>query len=260
MIANMQEIQALFTKAKELVHNPSQLNTFLSKQTGPFSSVAFEGTAMGIALKSTEEWEMFCEIFGAEHGSQIHVGLGWALCEKNDSLNLLTTFYSEGKWKVIDGYGYYAGLFKRRETIRKQVIPPQISSSEIRAFNQGVGRSLWYISQASPERVQRMIDLFDEERRPDMWRGVGVSMTYVGGIDESVVNELMLMSGQYKSQLMCGVLFALFGRYNANRETNDSQLIAKVLGLDYVSYFPTLAQYHEDFGTFIDSLESSLAD
>ncbi|MDX2359531.1 MAG: DUF1702 family protein [Crocinitomicaceae bacterium] len=261
-LENMKLIQSLFTEAKELVmhKNPTvDPADFLLAQSGGFTSVAFEGAAMGIALTNISEWFSFCEIFGDQHDSQIHVGLGWAICESGENLEVLDSLSSEGRWKAIDGYGYYMGLFKRREAIREQTIPEFFSGDDLRAFNQGLGRSLWYLSQANSERLFRMIDLFAENRKPDMWRGVGVALTYVGGVAAQEVLEINQIAKNHSVHLRCGALFALKGRDNADCNTPDSSLVGETLRVNDHKLLALLAAYQPDYGGFIDSLESTLS-
>jgi len=262
-LENMQHIQSLFIEAKERAvqkNSTSELVDFLVAQSGEFTSVAFEGASMGLALTNYPDWVRFCRVYGNEHGSQIYVGLGWALCEENKDLKVLNTLSSQGRWKTIDGYGYYMGTFNRRETIRKQKVPPSFFGNDLRAFNQGVGRSLWYLSQANTERLLRMINLFDEDRKPDIWRGVGVALTYVGGISREDVELVIKAAERFIVHLRCGAYFALVGRSFANCPTVDSTMIGGLLKVNSAHLLTMVAEEHVDYGAFIDSLEVTLSE
>ena len=206
---------------------------FEAKVPNEFISVAFEGFSMGIALKSLREnqslvdWNVFFNNHGQKHTSQVYVGLGWALCELDVPLeSALHTI--DGKWKlrILDGYGYYSAIFKRRETIRKMEIPCQISADFVPAFNQGIGRSLWYISNGDVERLNRNIELFASTRRYDIWRGVGIAMTFVGGIQKDAIEKIEACAGNAINELHLGILMAQSSRLKAESVSSNADTIA----------------------------------
>ena len=76
-------VQATFLKGKEKAEQESSLellNDYLLNFPVEFNSVAYEGAAMGVAIKSIETnnnlegWNNFHQTFGLNHAAQIHVG------------------------------------------------------------------------------------------------------------------------------------------------------------------------------------------
>lgn len=216
-------IQGLFQQVQASELDDAQLDAFCADIEQEFVSVVFEATAAKYAKKDLESgllhvphWMPFKEQNAVNHGSQIHVGLGWAMAECSLlTCSVLSTFPSEFLWRVWDGFGYYSGLFKRREAVRQQVFPSGFDPEWTAAFDQGLGRSFWYIAQGDPSRVELMIHLFPEDRRRDLWRGAGLAMTYIGGVEKNLLTETLQRAGSYQSSVRCGALLALEGKEKA---------------------------------------------
>ena len=204
--------------------------TTLNKE---FISVAMEGCSMGIALISIKNehslanWQAFVQQKGTDFLSQIHVGLGWALAE----LQLPVEQYISGidvKWqlRVLDGFGYYSGLFKRRDVIRKMLVPSQISNEMKAGFDQGLGRFLYYLSNGDCERLERSISLFPDERHADFWRGVGTAVTFIGCHNTGSIQLLFENSDPFKSEFILGCAMVSISIEKANA-TNQYSNTAK---------------------------------
>ena len=204
----MQTFQAARTLAE--AHGLSaELSDFLVNSDSYFRSVAYEGTAMGLVLRDSTnnnaafpQWSALLVNEGAMHAVQVHIGLGWALAEKNGPLQLPASCTDADA--VLDGYGYYFGLLRRRPTVRQQLIPSEITSEHLPAFDRGLGRSLWYISKGDMELVMQMMAVFDATRQPNLWRGLSIAVTYVGGCLPAQLDALWQSAGNHQSQLADG--------------------------------------------------------
>ncbi|MEJ6615968.1 MAG: DUF1702 family protein [Crocinitomicaceae bacterium] len=194
------------------IKNEYHFETSLSNE---YTSVAFEGCSMSIAMTSIKnrdsliDWHLFSSTKGKNYLSQIHIGLGWALAE----LQLPTQQYLisiDPKWqlRVLDGFGYYSGLFRRREAIRNMSFPTQIPEELYAGYNQGIGRFLYYLAHGDVERLERNIELFPNHRHSDFWRGIGIAATFIGGLNEKSINRITQSSGKHEKQFMIGVELA----------------------------------------------------
>lgn len=188
-----------------------------------YVSVAFEGCSMAIALTSLKnrdsliDWHLFVSTKGQNYLSQIHVGLGWALAELQLPIQqYLISIDPKWQLRVLDGFGYYCGLFRRREAIRTMSFPSEIPEELYNGYNQGVGRILFYLAQGNVERLVRNIELFADDRHADLWRGIGIAATFIGGIDQSVIEEMEKAAGEHNNQLMIGVALATNSLKKAN--------------------------------------------
>jgi hypothetical protein len=201
-------------KIGEEIRDPNEMIQQLGMVDKEFRSMAFEGASMAIAIKSIEQqeelksWLMFLEA-NPYYATQITIGMGWAIGEKNlNPDSILKNLNPMAQARALDGFGYYMGLFRRRVSIRTQQIPEGIPDNLQLAFDQGVGRSLWYISKGDLEMLERMMDSFPAYRQKHMWRGIGVACPVVGGCHSQHLNALRLLSGDFKNQIATGCALA----------------------------------------------------
>ena len=149
-LVNINLVQSIFkgVQNSEVVNKPiPELIKSLNLFSTPFISVAFEAASFVIAQKSIrknnnlKDWTTFLNATNGLHNSQVYVGLGWALASLNADINHYTKSIEPLlRSRVIDGYGYYYALFKRRVVIRLAQTPVEISKEQEPAFNQGIGR------------------------------------------------------------------------------------------------------------------------
>lgn len=180
----------------------AELNKFDSR----YRSVAFEGASMGVALNnSIETWKIYLKAT-EKHKTQVHIGLGWAIADQQLNLEeTLSHIEPEFRIKVLDGYGYWFGLFRKRLSIRTQQIPAEISAELQPGFDQGIGRAIWYVAKGEIPKVVNIINHFSENRKPKLWQGIGVASTYVGGCSEDELTELREASGDFSKSLEAGI-------------------------------------------------------
>jgi len=233
------------------IQNEYRFETSLSNE---YTSVAFEGCSMAIAKTSLKnrdsliDWHLFISTIGKNYLSQIHVGLGWALAD----LQLPVQQYLisiDPKWqlRVLDGFGYYSGLFRRREAIRKMSFPTQIPEELYSGYNQGIGRFLYYVAQGDIKRLERNIELFPDDRHSDFWRGIGIAATVIGGLDEKAIGKITLSSGKHEKQLMIGVELATNSLKKADvfGETSEKVRVGVIKGKsDFIQHIQDVETKH----------------
>ncbi|MCB9192625.1 MAG: DUF1702 family protein [Flavobacteriales bacterium] len=206
---NIETVVSTFQKGRALSERElglDELITELNKFEMRYRSVAFEGASMGVALaNSMETWKVYAQKT-ARHATQVHIGLGWAIAECQMNLaSTLSEIEPEMRVKVLDGFGYWNGLFQRRATIRTQQIPENITPEFQSGFDQGVGRAIWYITKGEVDKVVNIINHFSEDRRPNLWQGIGVASTYVGGCSDELIAELKSAAGEFKTNFEKGI-------------------------------------------------------
>lgn len=248
-------IQSLFRKVYE---NPARsfdpaedVEDFLPE----YIAVLYEARAAQLAAQDFKLWNSFFEHFAERHRSQLLVGLGWSLAEA-EKYDLFAHFSSSSdRWRIADGCGYFSGLFKRREAVRQQLFPEGLTSSYHAGFDQGLGRSFWYLMQGDPERIRDLIGHFTAERQPNLWRGVGLAMAYVGGINKEEVRLLAGCAGPHLPSLKCGALLALDGRSKSGTALESDLLLKELLVLPAHVDLNRLSEFEE----LLSDLERSLA-
>jgi hypothetical protein len=222
----MEKIKTLFQQTSDFASATDDLKSILlqiNHSENEFYSVAFEATAMAFAEKdiiensSLNRWKLFLLEEAESHSSQVHVGLGWALAKHNIDIQFyLGTVEPFMISRVLDGIGYYDGIFKQRQSINSKKISDKIDAVQLKHYDQGIGRSIWYSFLGNIPKVKEMIDSFPSSRHADLWRGIGIAFTYVGGFNEKMLDELYLMAAEHKSQLFIGAALVAKGRAQSN--------------------------------------------
>lgn len=233
----IEKIKTIFQTAKEISTAEKSLDTLIDylETTDPeFRSIAYEGASMAIAQLAIEKdntltiWHTFNQRACA-HAAQTHAGLGWAIALQNCSvLPFLETLSPLLRFRVLDGYGYYEGIFRQRSSIKNQKSPEEFDSKMLQAYDQGIGRSLWYSSKGDVKKLEELISIFPSDRHAALWIGIGVASAYVGGCDENLLRSLLSASQKYKTQLATGSALAARARVQANAITGDVELACRI--------------------------------
>ncbi|MDF2451661.1 MAG: hypothetical protein K0S26_1165 [Bacteroidota bacterium] len=229
----IEKIKTIFQVSRDLTLTSPDLKELILQldQTEPeFRSAAYEGASMGIALNDLNKneiltsWNLFAERAPA-HAVQIHVGLGWAVAQQNYSVlpffGITDVLLSS---RVLDGYGYYDGIFRQRSSIKGQKIPEAIQPEMLSSYDQGIGRSLWYISKGDVTKIHELVSAFSLERRAALWTGIGVACAYVGGCDKDLLTSLFESAQELQNNLITGAMLATKSRLQASALTEDVKL------------------------------------
>lgn len=192
---------------------------------------AFEGAAMGLALLDRftpwrrNRWRTFTNDLAKPHLYMMHVGLGWALARLRRSVTShLAQLDPLLGWLVVDGYGFHEGYFRWPRYIERQELPSRLGNYERRVFDQGLGRSMWFVKGASVAAITKTINTFLPTRRDDLWSGVGLACAYAGGCNRTAIESLQVAAIEHLPALAQGVAFAaktrqLAANLNSNTET-----------------------------------------
>lgn len=192
---------------------------------------AFEGAAMGLALLDFftpwKIWRITAFLAGpaAEHRYMVHVGVGWALARLPVRIGrALARMDTLLRWLAIDGYGFHAGYFAWPQYVGRQLLPRRLSGYAARAFDQGLGRSLWFVEGADVARIPATIARFPPSRQADLWSGVGLACAYAGGVERPALLALRAAAGSYLPDLAQGVAFAAKARARAGNPTAHGEM------------------------------------
>lgn len=197
---------------------------------------AYEGAAMGLALVDwLTPWSRmrvgrFLDGAGDPHAYMVHVGAGWVLARVPGRVEkLLSRFDPLLRWLLMDGYGFHEGFFRWPRYLGGQSIPRRVTGYAARAFDQGLGRCLWFIDGADVARVPQTIAGFPATRQPDLWSGIGLAAVYAGEVSEEGLQSLREAAGQFHPQLAQGAAFAAKARQRAGNLTPYQDLACEAL-------------------------------
>lgn len=199
-------------------------------------SYAYEGAAMGLTgLDCMLPWKKRLPAYmagpGAPHIYMVHIGVGEALALLRRKPEPFIARMEDRVicWLVMEGYGFNKGFFGRKRYIEEQFVPKHLSSYGCRIFDQGLGRCIWFLAGANVEHIAATIAAFPTARQADMWVGIGVACTYVGGVDRATVEALQKAAGRYEPQMAMGAAFVAKGRQLAGNPVPHTDLVCELL-------------------------------
>ena len=197
---------------------------------------AYEGAAMGLALlDSLTPWTdrvlTFMRSEGERHIYMVHVGVGWIWARLP---YFLQPHRSSGldpllRWLAYDGWGFHEGFFRWPKYVAGQTAPHRVQGYARRVFDQGLGRSFWFVNGGNPAWIKRTICEMSPERQSDLWSGIGLASAYAGMVGEEILNELLEAAGKHRAALRQGAVFALKARQRARNLTDYQDLAAHIL-------------------------------
>jgi len=268
IVQKMERIQSIFREVQEKDFDNfsiSEISDYLNSFDKEFRSIAYESAAMNLALIDLKRdgklvlWLQFLRAIGAQHSIQIHVGLGWAFAQEQlNPVTYLNELEEMLRYRVLDGYGYYEGIFRRRKSIINQQTIETEDTNVSAAYNQGLGRSIWYISKGDIDVAKSMLDNFPANRLNDLWRGLGIAITYVGGCNETYLQVIFDKASNFQKGLATGTAMSLISREKANSITTDAILICKVFCNKNADQILTMAidsNVGDKFSQWIKNLE-----
>lgn len=202
----------------------------------------YEGAAMAFALldalpvPGAGRFAGFLAGAGAPHTYMLHVGAGWALARLPRAVHRrLPVTDPLLRWLALDGYGFHQAYFHTARYVRDQhrdACPSWPADGpadyRARAVDQGVGRALWFVCGADPERVTRTVRSFDRARHADLWSGVGLAATYAGGVPPEGLRGLRDDAGEHRPALAQGSAFAAQARLRAGLATPGTAAATEV--------------------------------
>lgn len=196
---------------------------------------AYEGAAMGLALLDCFTfWQPnrirdFLRGAGAAHAYMVHVGAGWVWARlpwgfrrRKARLDPLLG------WLAFDGWGFHDGFFRWPAALSRQPWPRQLSGYERRAFDQGLGRSLWFANGGNIRLITETIRSFPASRHADLWSGIGLAATYAGIVSADELQQLCAAAGKFRASLAQGAAFAAKARLRAGNVSDYTELAASV--------------------------------
>jgi len=196
----------------------------------------FEGAAMALSLLDfVTPWKrdrlfQFVKGPGAEHAYMIHVGVGWSLARLGRSVEgVLKRLDPLLGWLVVDGLGFHEGYFHWPRAIQLRERPRAVHGYAARAFDQGLGRSLWFVECGDPLRIADAIARFDRARQADLWSGVGWAAAYAGGGGRPAYQAIRSASGVFLPHVAQGVAFAAQARSPAQIRAAHTELACAIL-------------------------------
>lgn len=173
---------------------------------------AAEGAAMGFAVADALPFgkARLPDYLAAIEGRFVylgHVGVGWAMARLPWRRRaLLAELDPLLRWLAFDGMGFHDAYFNFplvRGGWRRQRV-----GYAARAYDQGVGRALWFVSGGAIDRALQLVGNFSPERQGDLWSGLGLAMTYAGPAAADDIAAARGRSREFAAHFAQGAAFA----------------------------------------------------
>ena len=201
---------------------------------------AFEGLGLYFAILDllvpgrSNRLANFLKGTGAKHDYIVAVGAGFAIARVpwgvrvlNRYLKTLDPFIA---WCVPCGYGFHQGFFHHRQYVDGAKEPPKsLSPLGRQLFDSGLGRSMWWVKSGSPAGIAEAIGRFPENRRAELWAGIGIAACYAGGVDATLLIKLHDLAGDYESDFLSGLPFAARLRQKAGNYSETTEMACRIL-------------------------------
>lgn len=201
-----------------------------------YRGFAYEGAAMALAMLDVlSPWrggriDAFLHGPAADHVYMAHVGVGMAMARlRRDPDAAAARLTPLLRWLVLDGYGFHAGYFHWRRFCAGHEIPGRLHGYSRRVFDQGLGRSLWFVHGAQAGPIATAVQAFADGRRPDVWSGVGLACAYAGGAPPAQITLLREAAGACLGPLAQGAAFAAKARQRAGATTANTDAACRIL-------------------------------
>ncbi|WP_417620837.1 DUF1702 family protein [Parasphingorhabdus sp.] len=188
----------------------------LEQETPLLRGFFVEGGAMGSALVDSLPFRKamlprYIEQYVAQYPILIHAGVGLTMSKlswrEKGILAELDPFY---RWLAYDGLGYHNMYFEPDKTLTGP--KRKLAGYASRAYDQGAGRGIWFVSGANVSTAAATIATMAQERRPDLWAGIGLALCYAGPGGPTEFMRAKQLAGDYAADMAMGVAMACTAR------------------------------------------------
>jgi hypothetical protein len=182
-----------------------------------FRGFCAEGSAMGVCVRDALSLRRpllpaLLARFNDDYTYLAHVGCGWAMARlpwrRSKIMKSLDTLLVP---LAFDGWGFHDCYFdpgKVRRGSGRSVVRAGGAAAR-RSWDQGAGRALWFACGGDIGVACRLVMDIPETRRPDLFAGLGLAITYAGGAGLDELEKARAHAGLYQGDLAQGSAFAL---------------------------------------------------
>ncbi|MGV8873326.1 MAG: DUF1702 family protein [Rhodococcus sp. (in: high G+C Gram-positive bacteria)] len=212
----------------------------LEKEKIEYRGFVYEGAGMGLIMLDSflpfkNRFDSFMRLAGAQYELLVQIGAGMGFgylatgmpvrLVRRDTNKFVDRQDPMHRWLVVDGYGFFDGMVNWKRVITQRKQPGDLAGYGLRAYDQGVGRSLWICTGGHPGRFKQSIETFPRGRQADLWGGIGEGLAYAGGVaDFTRVRDLAREAGDFAEHFAAGVVVGAVGRVRAGERSVHTDL------------------------------------
>ena len=215
---------------------PKTLMAQLTQIEAELLGFALEGIGMGLTAlevcQPTEppRVETFLTTAGTAYKTMVYLGVGLMLVRLGQPIEPYVEALAPAQcYPIIDGYGFNTGIFDWLHYVDQQQPPASLTGDLGDVFDQGLGRSLWLLNGADPDRIADTIAAFEPSRRPHLWGGVGYACASIGGGDRPRLQRLGIVAANYLPMVAGGAACAANYRHLLGNAEGYTTLAHQVL-------------------------------
>jgi hypothetical protein len=194
---------------------------------------AVEGASMGAAVVDALSFgrsllAACVHAFERDFTYLVHVGAGWSLARvpwrRRRIISLLDPIH---KWLVFDGLGFHDAYFYHRNALNgwRRWNSGYFSN----AYDQGLGRGLWFVAGGSLRNFTRLIPTLSSNRHGDLWSGMALAMAYAGPAKGDEYTHAYREACDSRDHFAQGIAFACEARVRAGYVPGHTELAAQVV-------------------------------
>lgn len=230
IVSRMDKISETFQASKQIGFNNTtwdEFNEFLNKQDVFYHALVYEGASMGYSQYDKFNngrliaWRKFANKTPKAFNTFNFIGLGWALAKWTDfDLSTLDDIDAKIFWRIFGGWGYHDAIFKKALIFNKMERGIRVPAEYANAYDEGIGRLIWYESRSDLEKMMDLVSRFDKSRLPDIWRGIGIAVSFVGAYELNYFKDILNCAGEYQNNFLIGSALAAKA-LNSTRTISD---------------------------------------
>lgn len=131
-------------------------------------------------------------------------------------------------WLALDAYGMHEGYFRWFDSVHNMRVPKGLSPLAQEAFDQGLGRGLWFIAECDAETISNLVGRFPVTRRSSLWRGIGLMTGFWGAEDEKEIKRLLRFSGPFRAFFQQGIAQAVHMRFEMDEIVDHTDAACEI--------------------------------
>lgn len=215
---------------------------------------AAEGAAMATAIAdalpfATVRLPRTLNRFDREFTYLTHVGAGWALARVPwRHRRILAALDPLLMWLAYDGLGFHDCYFKPAKVLAGWRRTRKGYAAH--AYDQGIGRALWFVSGGEPQRAAAAIRRLPAERASDLFAGLGLAMAYAGPNSRGDLAEALKLARREAAAFGQGIAFACEARARAAHIPGHTQTAAEAIGFEAAALAALTRQARDELPAF----------
>jgi hypothetical protein len=205
-------------QAALLEPSPTPLAARLDGVDHEFRGFAYEGaatalTVLDVLVPTRRRLGPFLRGPGFPYAWIAPIGFGWARAHLRLRPRVPRALVDPLlDWLALDGAGFHDGFYGPDRSLDERRPPRDLAGTAARVYDQGLGRSLWFVRGADVERIHATIAGFPAARQPQLWSGSASAAAYAGGVDGDALQALLDAAGGLAPDVAQGVAFAAKAR------------------------------------------------